>query len=226
MATPDTANDFSVIQSELSKINKKPGVPSESTSASGPSGNNTEIRPQIIAIDNMNTMYGKQQNKGMDKKKRMMKEQRPMPMKTSMGMMTMMGKKPAAISAQDKATPELPGNSNAPHLYHLGETSFFLDHAELMGLNQQQMKQLENLKQTWFSHSKQITKDIDALEEQLWQLTAEGKPDAKKIEDKIRQITVLQANLRIDFIRKVGEAVSVLSPDQVKALIVSNTVDG
>ena len=226
MATPDTANDFAVIQSELSKINKKTEVPSESTSVSVPSGINTEIRPQVIAIDNMDTMYDKQQKKGMDKKKRMMKEQRPMPMKTSMGMMTMMGKKPAAISAQDKATPELPGNSNAPHLYHLGETNFFLDHAELMDLNQQQTKQLDNLKQTWYSHSKQITKDIDALEEQLWQLTAEGKPDAKKIEEKIRQITALQTNLRIDFIRKVGEAVSVLSPDQVKALIVSNTVDG
>ena len=226
MTTPDTANDFDVIQSELSKINKKTGVPSESTSVSVPSGINTEIRPQVIAIDNMDTMYDKQQKKGIVKKKRMMKEQRPMPMKSSMGMMTMMGKKPVAMLAQENDIEDLPGDSDAPHLYHLGETSFFLDHAELMDLNQQQTKQLENLKQTWFSHSKQITEEIDALEEQLWQLTAEGKPDAKKIEDKIRQITVLQANLRIDFIRKVGEAVSVLSPDQVKALIVSNTVDG
>lgn len=226
MTTPDTANDFAVIQSELSKINKKTGVPSESTSVSVPSGINTEIRPQVIAIDNMDTMHDKQQKKGMIKKKMIMKEQRPMPMKRSMGMMTMMGKKPAAMLAQENDIEDLPGDSDAPHLYHLGETGFFLDHAELMDLNQQQTKQLENLKQTWFSYSKQITRDIDDLEEQLWELTSEGKPDAKKIEDKIRQITALHANLRIDFIRKVGEAVSVLSPDQIRVLIASSTVDG
>lgn len=52
-----------------------------------------------------------------------------------------------------------------------------------------------------------------------------GNPDAKKIENKIHQITALQVNLRIDSIRKVGEAVSSLSPDQIKILIVSNNAD-
>lgn len=224
--TTDATNHFDVIQTELSKINKKIIESSESTSVSVPSEVNLKIRSQVIAKDNMDVRQDKLQTKGMAQKKMMMKEKHPMPMKSSMGMMTMMGKKPAAISSQDKAILELPGDSNAPHLYHLGETSFFLDHAELVSLNQQQTKQLENIKQTWFSHSKEATKDIDALEEQLWELTSEGKPDAKKIEDKIRQITVLQANLRIDFIRKVGEAVSVLSPDQIRVLIVSSTVDG
>jgi hypothetical protein len=221
----DESNDFDVIQSELSKINKKTGVPFETNSVSVPTGINSKNRSQVIAIDNMDAMYDKQQKKGMVKKRMMMKEQRPIPMKSSMGMMTMMGKKPVAMLAQENDIEDLPGDSDAPHLYHLGETGFFLDHAELMDLNQQQAKQLENLKQIWFLHKEQVSKNIYALEEQLWLLTADGKPDANKIEAQIRDISKLQSNLRIDFIRSVGKAVSILTADQIEALISSNSTD-
>ena len=50
-------------------------------------------------------------------------------------------------------------------------------------------------------------------------LTAADAPDAAKIEAIIRTIEKLQGDQRIAFIRSVGEATKVLTPDQRAALL-------
>jgi Spy/CpxP family protein refolding chaperone len=215
----EDSSDFEVIQTELSKINKNTDVMSE---ASSKSSFNEADTNNALSAEVMDEMNDKQQSKKM----MMKKEHHSALMKKKMGMMmTMMGRKPSAMIAQENDIEDLPGDSNAPHLYHLGENEFFLDHVNTISLEQQQTQQLDKIRQAWISHNEQVTKNITELEEKLWLLTAEGKPDANKIEAQIRHISKLQSNLRIDFIRSVGKAVSILTEEQIKALVSSNPTD-
>lgn len=203
LTNDDNSSDFEVIQEELSKIDKNTKDMSEASSAPGSDNTNTN---NVISAEVMREMGGMQQSKKM-----MMK--------------TMMGRKPSAMFAQENDIEDFPGDSNVPHLYHLGEIEFFLDYVNTISLRQQQIQQLDKIRQVWLSHNDLVTKDINELEEKLWLLTAEGKPDANKIEAQIRHISRLQSNLRIDFIRSVGKAVSILTADQIKALASSNPTD-
>lgn len=220
LTNDDNSSDFEVIQEELSKIDKNTEDMSEASSAPGSDNTNTN---NVISAEVMREMGGMQQSKKM----MMKKEHHSAPMKKKMGMMmkTMMGRKPSAMFAQENDIEDLPGDSNVPHLYHLGEIEFFLDYVNTISLRQQQIQQLDKIRQVWLSHNDLVTKDINELEEKLWLLTAEGKPDANKIEAQIRHISKLQSNLRIDFIRSVGKAVSILTADQIKALASSNPTD-
>ena len=212
-------SDFEVIQTELLKMKNK-DVTSETSSM--PALAETETN-NVLSTEVMEEMGNKQKSKKM----MMKKEHHSAPMKKKMGMMmkSMMGRKPSAMTAQENDLEDLPGDSNTPHLYHLGENDFFLDYVNTINIEHQQTQQLDEIKQTWLSHNEQVTRDINKLEEKLWLLTAEGKPNANKIEVQIREISKLQSNLRIDFIRSVGKAVSILTADQIKALASINSTD-
>ena len=56
-------------------------------------------------------------------------------------------------------------------------------------------------------------------EQELWQLTAADQPDAAKVEAKIREIEKLRGDERLNFIRAVGEAARLLTPEQTKQLL-------
>lgn len=137
-----------------------------------------------------------------------------MGMKKGMGMMGSM-KGMGDTMSMDSALPGFPGIS---HIYHIGATGYFLNHGDHLNLSLEQQKQLGELKQA--SELKQATyqREIDAAEQELWELTAAGAPDLSKIEAKVESIAQKQTDKRIDFIRFVGEAAKVLTDAQRQVL--------
>ena len=134
-----------------------------------------------------------------------------------MGMMKgkgMMGGMPSAT-----AQSSLPGFPGASHIYHIGAASFFLDHDEHIQLTQEQRAAINKIKQQSELAQNTASRKVEEAEQQLWELTASDTPDAKKIEQKVREIEKLRANRRLDFIRSVGNAAEVLTEDQRKALV-------
>ena len=128
-----------------------------------------------------------------------------------MGSMAGMGDTMSMVSA-------LPGFPGISHIYHIGATGHFLNHGDHLKLNPEQQKQLGEFKQA--SDLKQATyqREIDAFEQELWELTAADAPDIAKIEAKVKSIAKKLTDKRIDFIRSVGEAAKVLTDTQRKTL--------
>lgn len=146
-----------------------------------------------------------------------------------MGMMSMMkGKKGMmgmnpAMSSDSMAGMDmpsaLPGFPGASHVYHIGQTGFFLDHPEHITLTDEQQKKLNSLKESSLLATSTADREIAEAEQGLWKLTAADEPDIKKIEAKAKEIAQLQVKNRIAFIRSVGEAASVLTKEQRQALV-------
>ncbi len=172
----------------------------------------------------MSAMAGKGM---MSKKKAMMAEKKKMmpgmgmadKKKMGMGMsgMAMMGK----VKGTDKmqVSSALPGFAGASHIYHIGATSFFLDHSEHITLTQEQQLKLNKIKEKTLLEQATFERSIAQAEQELWVLTGSDKPDATKIEAKIRDIEKQSGEKRIAFIRAVGEAAKVLTDEQRKALV-------
>ena len=59
----------------------------------------------------------------------------------------------------------------------------------------------------------------------MWQLTAADSPDSNKIEAKAREIEKVRADQRLAFIRAVGEAAKVLTPEQQQVLLGTKPAD-
>lgn len=136
--------------------------------------------------------------------------------------MSMMGRN-SAIKSSSKSgmsmPSALPGFPGASHLYHIGATSFFLDHPDRITLTDQQQKQLNEIKESSLLAMATGERNTDEAEQELWRLTAEAEPDIKQIEAKAKEIAQLQVDNRIAFIRAVGKAASVLNDEQRNALI-------
>ncbi len=134
----------------------------------------------------------------------------------------MMGRNPAmksdSMSGMNMQS-ALPGFPGASHLYHIGETGFFLDHPQHIKLSSDQQQQLNEIKESALLATATAERNIDEAEQQLWQLTAAAQPDIDKIETKIKEIGKLYANKRINFIRAVGKAAESLTEDQRQALV-------
>ncbi len=170
----------------------------------------------------MSAMAGKEM---MSKKKAMVGDQKKMASgmgmsgKKKMGMsgMAMMGK----VKGTDKmqVSSALPGFAGASHIYHIGATSFFLDHSEHIVLTQEQQLKLNQIKEKTLLEQATFERTIAQAEQELWVLTGSDKPDAAKIEAKIRDIEKQSGEKRIAFIRAVGEAAKVLTDEQRKALV-------
>jgi Spy/CpxP family protein refolding chaperone len=136
-----------------------------------------------------------------------------MEMAGMMGMGSMAGG-PAASMA-DSALPGFPG---ASHIYHIGATGFFLDHPEHISLTTDQQVALNKIKdQAQFAKSAS-DRAIEQAEQELAVLTAADAPDITKVEAKVRDIAKLAGDQRMAFIRSVGEAAKVVTPDQRKIL--------
>lgn len=140
--------------------------------------------------------------------------------------MGMMGRSPAMSnsSMSNMSMPSaLPGFPGASHLYHIGETGFFLDHDEHITLADEQQLQLNRIKEESLLAMATAERKIDEAEQELWQLTAAAEPDINKFESKAREIAQLTVESRIAFIRAVGNAANVLTDGQRKILVGSDS---
>jgi uncharacterized small protein (DUF1192 family) len=149
---------------------------------------------------------------GMDTMKKAGME---MGMKMKMGM-GMMGRMKGMENLQMASA--LPGFPGASHIYHIGATSFFLDHAEHITLTSEQQTQLNRIKEEAMLAQGTLDRQIEESEQQLWVLTGADSPDVTGIEARVGEIAKLTANKRIAFIRSVGQAAGVLTVEQRSAL--------
>ncbi len=139
-----------------------------------------------------------------------------------MDMMGMMGQNPAGenMAMGGMAMPSaLPGFPGASHLYHIGAAGFFLNHPQHITLTTEQQTQLNQRKEQSLLAQAQSQRKIDQAEQELWELTSADQPDATKIEAKVREIEKLRGDQRLAFIRSVGEAAKLLTPEQIKSLV-------
>ena len=139
-----------------------------------------------------------------------------MPMGPGMGMMGMdkMGSMPMP-AMQVSALPGFPG---ASHIYHVGATGFFLDHPEHITLTTDQQARLGQAREKAMMEQATAQRAIDQGEQELWDLTAADRPDAAKIDAKVREIEQLRGDQRLAFIRAVGAAAGVLTDEQRQQL--------
>lgn len=112
----------------------------------------------------------------------------------------------------------LPGFPGASHIYHIGATGFFLDHAQHINLSTEQQVQLNKIKEQALLSKSATDRQIEQAEQELAVLTSSDQPDLKKIDNKVREIAKLGADERIAFIKAVGEAAGVLTDEQRKIL--------
>lgn len=140
----------------------------------------------------------------------------PAGMASMKGMDGMMGMPPAAAMANSAALPGFPG---ASHIYHIGADEFFLNHDQHITLTTQQRTALTMAKEKSLMDKASAERGIAQAEQDLWQLTSADQPEAAKIEAKIAEIGKLRGDERMNFIRAVGEAAKLLSPEQIKQLL-------
>lgn len=159
----------------------------------------------------MEKMMGPSANMKPDPSSMSMMDDDNMEMSGMMGM-TAMGKNTAMAASA------LPGFPGASHLYHIGATGFFLDHPEHITLTSDQQVGLNKIKDQAMLAKSASDRDIEKAEQELGTLTAADQPDVSKIEAKVRDIAKMAGDQRIVFIRAVGEAAKILTPDQRKML--------
>jgi len=144
-----------------------------------------------------------------------------MRMMDDMGMkggMRMMGE-PPGMGMQMAMPSALPGFPGASHLYHVGATDFFLDHADKLAMSVEQKTSLNGIKQKALMDQSAVQRKVDEAEQALWLLTAADQPDVTAVEGKLREIEKMKVDQRLAFIRSVGEAGKVLSADQRKMVL-------
>jgi hypothetical protein len=132
--------------------------------------------------------------------------------KGGMGMMGKMQRRTMPRSA-------LPGFPGASHLYHVGETDFFLDHRKHITLAPQQELAINQIKEQALLTLATFDRQIEQAEQELWVLTSSDEPETRLIEGKVRQIEKLKGDQRLAFIRAVGEATRVLTQQQQQMLV-------
>ena len=113
------------------------------------------------------------------------------------------------------ALPAFPGTS---HIYHIGSTGFFLDDPERIKLTTEQQTALNQAKEKSLLEQASFQRKIDDAEQEMGTLTSSDKPDATKIDAKVREIEKLRGDQRLAFIRSVGEAAKVLTDEQRQSL--------
>jgi hypothetical protein len=138
----------------------------------------------------------------------------PMPM---MDMDMMMGAN-AMGAAPQMAASSLPGFPGRSHLYHVGSSGFFLNHAQHISLSSEQTARLNGIKENAMLAKSTADRAISQAEQEVWVLTSADQPDAAKIEEKVRAIEKLRADQRIAFIHHVGDAAAVLDDQQRQIL--------
>lgn len=166
-------------------------------------------RPALQPADGSPSAPGMSRGMGMMKTGEMGK----MKMMGMMGRMKGMGGM-SGMSMQSA----LPGFPGASHLYHIGATGFFLDHAAHLQLTIEQQTRLNRLQEKAAMAQATADRKMEQAEQELWELTAADQPDVRQIETKIRETERLRGDQRLAFIRAVGEAAGVLTHEQHVAL--------
>ena len=100
---------------------------------------------------------------------------------------------------------------------------FFLDHADHIRLTTAQHTQLNQIRQQASLGNATANRKIEEAEQQLWGLTAAEQPDYGSIEAKVREIEKLRGDQRLAFVRAIGDAINVLTHDQHKLLMGTET---
>lgn len=118
-----------------------------------------------------------------------------------------------------RSSSTMPGQPGASHLYHIGSTGFFLDHAKHIALTSEQTMTLNRLKEKALLGRAAQQRRIDQAEQELYMLTGADQPDTTQIQAKIAEIEKLRTDQRMNFIRAVGEAANVLTHDQHRTLL-------
>ena len=118
-----------------------------------------------------------------------------------------------------RSSSTMPGQPGASHLYHIGSTGFFLDHAKHIALTSEQTMTLNRLKEKALLGRAAQQRRIDQAEQELYMLTGADQPDTTQIQAKIAEIEKLRTDQRMNFIRTVGEAANVLTHDQHRTLL-------
>ncbi len=113
----------------------------------------------------------------------------------------------------------LPGIPGASHIYHVGATGFFLDHSDHIALTVEQQQQLNALKERTLLSQSTWERQIEQVEQELWVLTASDSPEIGAIEAKVREDEGLRCDQRLEFIRAVGKAATVLTEEQRLQLV-------
>ena len=127
-------------------------------------------------------------------------------------MVRLLGEAPTPPSITESLPPAM-----APHLYHLGGVTFFLDRQEL-ALTPEQRTKLSAIREIAVLAYATTQRKLDQGEQELWLLTAAARPDARGVEAKLSEIARLSTLQRMDYIRSIGQAVAVLSDTQQKML--------
>ena len=142
-----------------------------------------------------------------------------MDMMKMMGMMH--GKGMGMMNMGQNQIPQsaLPGFPGISHIYHIGATGFFLDHAKHLSLTADQEEKLERIKAQSLKNQKEVQKDVEKLEQEIGKLTGSDSPRVEKITEKIEEVGKLNTKKRIAFIRAVGEAATILDKEQREKLI-------
>lgn len=118
-----------------------------------------------------------------------------------------------------RAAAALPGFPGASHLYHVGSSGFFLDHRQHITLSKEQRTALSRAKEKALLEEASADRKIEEAEQELWTLTAADEPDVEQIEQAVRKIEKLRGDKRLAFIRAVGEAATLLTPEQRQILL-------
>jgi Spy/CpxP family protein refolding chaperone len=113
----------------------------------------------------------------------------------------------------------MPGQAGASHLYHIGSNGFFLNHSQHITLTADQKVALNRLKERATLDRASEQRKIDQGEQELYTLTGADQFDSAKVQAKVGEIEKLRADQRMNFIRLVGDATSVLTHEQHLALM-------
>ncbi|UPT75459.1 MAG: periplasmic heavy metal sensor [Elusimicrobiota bacterium] len=127
------------------------------------------------------------------------------------GMASDMGSGPGAMAV-------LPAFQGTPHLYHVGSSDLFLDYSAKVGLTSEQKIALMRIKKDTVLQISERQRQIDQAEKELLTLAASAQPDDAQIQSKLAESALIRADLRLYFIRQVGEAARMLSDGQRRRL--------
>ena len=120
------------------------------------------------------------------------------------------------VSVAKSAT--VSGVPGASHLYHVGANGFFLDQQKIITLTVEQQAALNRIKSKAHLNKSIASRKLQDGESDLWKITAGDHPKTDAIELKVRDIENVRSVQRLSFIRSVGEATQILTPQQ-RALI-------
>jgi Spy/CpxP family protein refolding chaperone len=135
----------------------------------------------------------------------------------------MMGRGPTAWAGAMRSA--LPGFPGITHLYHVGASGFFLDHADHLELTPEQRADLEALETEAVAALDARERTIESAEEELWALTRATEPDSRDLRSKVEAIAELHVSRRLDFIRAVGRAAEILTASQRASAVEGVQVD-